>query len=124
ELLRVCSVGQALDELEGVLVQHLLLVVLVLHEVVELLAQIVEEDGVGVDVLEEVLARSLAVTLELDATVRIVQIEHGVECVIVEIGLLADDRLDVLAYADARHSWSNPLLTLSTSSGNPRSSNW
>ena len=70
ELLRVGEVVELLDEGEVVLREHLGLVVLLLDEVVEPLLQRVEEDGVLVDVLQEVLARRLAVLVELDLAVR------------------------------------------------------
>ena len=83
ELLRVRALVQRLDELERVLVENVLLVVLLLDEVVELFLERVEEDRVLVDVLEEVFAGRLAVLVELDLAVRVVQVQHGVERVVV-----------------------------------------
>ena len=83
ELLRVGEVVELLDEGEVVLREHLGLVVLLLDEVVEALLEGVEEDGVLVDVLEEVLARRLTVLVELDLAVVAVEVEHRVERVVV-----------------------------------------
>ena len=65
---------EVLDVLEVVLVQDVLLVVALLDQVFHLLFQIVEEDGVLVDVLEEVLARCLSIGLELDLAVGVVEV--------------------------------------------------
>jgi len=83
-------VDQELDELARVLVQNLGLVVVLLDEVVQLLVEIVEEHGVLVDVLQEVLIGSLAILLELDLTVGAVQIEHRVERVVIHVAVAAD----------------------------------
>ena len=53
------------DELEGVPIQDLFFVVLVLYQVVQALLEAVEEDCVLVDVLEEVLSDGKLVHLEL-----------------------------------------------------------
>ena len=84
ELLLVRAVVELADEVHRVLVEGLALVVLVLHQVVELLFQVVEEHRVVVHVLQEVLVRSLTVGLELDLAVRAVQVQHGVELVVAQ----------------------------------------
>jgi len=116
ELLRVGAVVEAREELEGVLVQHLRLVVAVLHQVVELLPEVVEEDGVLVDVLEEVLPGRSAVGLELDAPVLSVEVEHRVERVVVEVRVYA-------GICESRcQNRANPSRTRVTSSAVPSSS--
>ena len=74
-----------LDELRGVLVQDVALVVALLDQVLELLLQVVEKDRVLVDVLEEVLPGRLVVGIELDPAVRVVEVQLRVERVVVQI---------------------------------------
>ena len=57
ELLGVGAIGQRLDEVAGVLVENLALVIVLAQKVVDLLVLVVEEDSVLVDVLQEVLPR-------------------------------------------------------------------
>ena len=83
ELLGVGAVQQRLDEVARVLVENLALVVVLLDQVVELLVLIVEEHGVLVDVLQEVLVGGFPVLVELDLAVRVVQVQHRVQRVIV-----------------------------------------
>ncbi len=83
ELLGVGAVQQCLDEVPGVLVENLALVVVLPDQVVDLLVLIVKEDGVLVDVLQEVLPRGQPILVELDLTVGSVQVEHRVERVVV-----------------------------------------
>ena len=59
-------------------VQTCALPISLLDQVVELLLDVVEEDRVLVDVLEEVLARGLAVRVELDPPAGVVQVQPGV----------------------------------------------
>jgi hypothetical protein len=56
-----------------------LVVVLVLDEVVDLLFEVVEVDGVLVDVLQKVLVGSFAVLVELYVAVVVVQVQQCVE---------------------------------------------
>ena len=74
-----------LDELRGVLVQDVALVVALLDQVLELLLQVVEEDRVLVDVLEEVLPGRLVVGIELDPALRVVEVQLRVERVVVQL---------------------------------------
>src|SRR5699024_3862482 len=125
ERLAVGVVEQLQHEVPGVLLEHLGLVVAVLDQVVQLLVQVVEEDGVLVDMLEEVLAGGLTVLVELDVPVRVVQVEHGVERVVVEALALARP---ARVGAVGGHGWccqnsSNPSRTRMTSSCVPISSN-
>ena len=140
ELLLVRAVVELADEVHRVLVEGFALVVLVLHQVVELLFQVMEEHGVVVHVLQEVLVRGLAVSLELDLAVGAVQVQHGVQLVIAQplvggrhLGLFDGGtgfRAGALAFGpgyfcvcDSRvQNVSNPLLTRATSSGVPISS--
>ena len=78
-------VKQALHKLEIVLFQHVLFVVLVFHEVGELLLEVVEEHRVLVDVLKEELPCRLTVLVKLDLAVRGVQVEEGVKGVVVDL---------------------------------------
>ena len=124
ELLGVGVVEQLAHEVSRVLVEHLALVVVLLHQVVQLLVQVVEEDGVLVDVLEEVLACRLMILLELDVPVRVIQVEHGVERVVVQTLPLGRHG----AAALGGHCWccqnsSNPSRTRMTSSCVPINSN-
>ena len=64
----------------------------------------------------EVLARGLAVRVELDLPVRVVQVQHRVERVVIQIRLFADDVLYIAVFSELAHSLSNPRLTTSTSS--------
>lgn len=84
ELLAVGEVVELLDELHRVLLDDGTLVVLLLHEVVQALLERVEEHRVLVHVLQEVLPCGALVGVELDLAVRVVQVEHRVEGVIVE----------------------------------------
>jgi len=83
ELLGVGVVEQLTHVVARVPVEHLALVVVLLDQVVQLLVQVVEEDRVLVDVLQEVLPRRLTVLFELDVPVRVVEVEHGVERVVI-----------------------------------------
>ncbi len=85
ELVGVGGLEGVLDELRGVLVQDVALVVALLDQVLELLLQVVEEDRVLVDVLEEVLPSRLVVGVELDPAVRVVEVQLRVERVVVQI---------------------------------------
>lgn len=119
ELVGVGGLEGLLDEVRGVLVQDVALVVALLDQVLQLLLQVVEEHGVLVDVLEEVLARSLVIGVELDLPVRVVEVQLGVEGVVVEArvnSLRAGVRQRVC------QNVSNPSLTRATSVGVPRSS--
>src|SRR5699024_8379599 len=101
--------------------EHALLVVVVLDEVVEPLAQRVEEHRVLVDMLEEEGARGLTVLVELDLAVRAVEVEHRVERVVVHLGLLLEGGHAVLRDCRCQNCL-NPSRTRVTSSFVPRSS--
>ena len=83
ELLREGPIGQRLDEVAGVLIQNLALVIVLADEVVDLLVLIVKENGVLIDVLQKVLPRSENVLVELNLAIGAVQIEHRVESVVI-----------------------------------------
>src|SRR5262249_52156103 len=85
KLFGVGPVEQALDEVAAVLIENLTLVVVLLGQVVELLVDVVEEHRVLVDVLAEVLMRSLHILVELNIAVGVVQIQHRVERVVVRL---------------------------------------
>ena len=76
---------QLLDVREVVLVQDVLLIVALVHQVLQLLFQVVEEHRVLVDVLEEVLASRRTVRVELDASVRVVQVKLRIQRVVVQL---------------------------------------
>ena len=120
ELVGVGGLEGGLDELRGVLVQDVALVVALLDQVLELLLQVVEEDRVLVDVLEEVLPGRLVVGVELDPAVRVIEVQLRVERVVVQLrgghGLRAGVRQRVC------QKFSNPSLTRATSVGVPSSS--
>ena len=85
ELVGVGLLVQLLDIREIVLVQDVLLVVALVHQVLQLLFQVVEEHRVLVDVLEEVLASRRTVRVELDVSVRVVQVKLRVQRVVVQL---------------------------------------
>ena len=128
ELLGIRAIQQRLDEVARVLVENLTLVVVLLDQVVELLVLIVEEHRVLVDVLQEVLVGGLAVLVELDLAVRVVQIQHRVERVVVRLigqpmhaggyRLCSDGCWHVCSFQKS----ARPARTASTSSGVPISS--
>src|SRR5690606_8535826 len=117
ELLGVRELVQALDEVAVVLLEHRRVVVLVLDQVVEPLVERAEEDRVLVDVLEEVLPGGLAVLVELDVPVDVVEVQHRVERVVVHALLLYADTGDCRC-----QNRPNPSRTRVTSSGVPISS--
>ncbi len=84
ELLVVGEVVELLDELVRVLLQQGAVVVLLLDEVVETLLEGVEEHRVLVHVLQEVLPCGTLVGVELNLAVRVVEVQHRVEGVIIE----------------------------------------
>ena len=71
-------------EIARILVQHVGIVIAFIHQVAQLLVQVVEEHRVLVDVLQEVLARRTTIGLELDVPVRVVQVQHRVQRVVVQ----------------------------------------
>ena len=130
ELLGVRAIQQRLDEVAGVLVEHLALVVVLLDQVVELLVLIVEEHGVLVDVLQEELARGEDVLVELNPALGVVQVQHRVERVVIRF---AGERVRAVGgyrlcscdgwwHVCSFQKSSSPARTASTSSGVPMSS--
>ena len=71
-------------EIARILVQHFGIVIAFVHQIAQLLIQVVEEHRVLVDVLQEVLARRTTIGLELDVPVRVVQVQHRVQRVVVQ----------------------------------------
>ena len=71
-------------EIARILVQHFGIVIAFVHQVAQLLVQVVEEHRVLVDVLQEVLARCTTIGFELDVPVRVVQVQHRVQRVVVQ----------------------------------------
>src|SRR5262249_52679993 len=130
ELLRIRTVDQALDEVAAVLIENLTLVVVLLDQVVELFVDVVEEHRVLVDVLTEVLMRGLAVLVELNLPVGVVQIQHRVERVVIRLAGQRTRRGGGYRLCSCDgwwHVWSfqksaRPARTASTSSGVPISS--
>lgn len=116
----VARLEQGLNEVKIVLFEDGVVVIALVHEVLEFLFQVVEVDRVLVDMLEEVLACSLPVGVELNLAVGVVKIELSVE------GMVVQRRVEVLL-ARVRQScfqnFSNPSRTTSTSLGVPSSSN-
>ena len=84
EFRRVSLIEQRRDEAEVVLVEHLLLVVALFHQVVELFLQRVEEHRILVHVLQEILTRRFTILVELQTAIGVVQVQHGVERVVIE----------------------------------------
>ncbi len=75
---------KALDEVEGVSIDHVFFVVVVFQEEFELLLESVEEDSVLVDVLEEELAGCFLVGLEANLSVLVIDIQHRVQRVVIK----------------------------------------
>ena len=121
ELVGVGLLVQLLDVREVVLVQDVLLVVALVHQVLQLLFQVVEEHRVLVDVLEEVLASRRTIRVELDVSVRVVQVKLRVQRVVVQ--LRGGSFLYACVGVVFCQNCSSPSRTLETSSGVPRSSN-
>ena len=71
-------------EIARILVQHFGIVIAFVHQVAQLLIQVVEEHRVLVDVLQEVLTCRTTIGLELDVPVRVVQVQHRVKRVVVQ----------------------------------------
>src|SRR5690606_30046863 len=84
ELLAEGVLEQITDEVHRVLVEGFTLVVLVLHQVFKLLIEIMEEHGVVVHVIQEVLAGSIAVHLKLNLSIWTVKVQHGVQIVVAQ----------------------------------------
>jgi hypothetical protein len=120
EFLVIGMVEEVAHKIEGILVQHLLLVVTLRHQIIELLPEIVEEDRVLVDVLEEILLGRLPVLVELDFSIRVIKVQHGVERMIIQRGDFR--RLGRFLERHRVQNRSSPCLTLSTSSSVPSSS--
>ncbi len=117
EFLRIGMVEEIADEVEGILVQHCLLVIAFTQKVIELFAQIVKEHRVLVHVLKKVLARSQPIPVQLNPAILIVKVQHRIQrmviqhcCVRLLQGPLECQRVQNL---------SNPCLTLTTSSPVP-----
>ncbi|MNV97658.1 hypothetical protein D3C71_1928090 [compost metagenome] len=77
-------IEQVAHEVERILVENLLLVVALGDEVIELLAQVMEEHGVLVDVLQEVLLGGQPVLVELYPAVLVIEVQHRVQRVVIE----------------------------------------
>ena len=112
ELLGVGLLEQVLDELVVVLVEDGLVVVLVLDEIADLLLQVMEVDGVLVDVLEEVLVGGFPVLVELDVAVAVVEVQHRVERVVVQLFRLGHRLCDALSEIRG-HAFPVPCLVCS-----------
>ena len=120
ELPRIGLVEEIAHEVEGILVEDFLLVIAFRHQVIELLPQVMEEDGVLVDVAQEILLRRLAVAVELDPPLIVIEVQHGVQRMIIERRFCRGARFRLGQRVQNR---SSPCLTAMTSSAVPRSSN-
>ncbi len=112
---------QILDVLKGVLAQHLLLVIPLLHQVTQLLFQVMEVNRVLVYVAKEILARRQAVRVKLDLPVLVVQVQLRVQRVIVAFG--GKGRLQTGVRQMLNQNFFSPSFTNETSREVPRSSN-
>ena len=121
ELVSVGLLVEVLNVLEVVLIEDVLLVVALPDQVFHLFFQVVEEDGVLVDVLEEVLACGLSVGLELDLAVGVVEVQLRVERVVIQLGG-GGWFYSCVSEVFCQNSL-NPSRTRETSSAVPRSSN-
>ena len=132
ELLGIRAIQQRLDEVAWVLVKNLTLVIVLADQIVELFVLVVEEDSVLINVLQKVLVCSLAVLIELNLAVCVVQIQHRIERVVIRLGgapgkvgmraggyrLCSDGCWHVCSFQKS----ARPARTASTSSGVPISS--
>ena len=84
ELPAVGLVPDVALEIARILIQHVGIVIAFVHQVAQLLIQVVEEHRVLVDVLQEVLTCRTTIGLELDVPVRVVQVQHRVQRVVVQ----------------------------------------
>ena len=133
------AVEEIAHEIEGILVEHFLFVIALGHQIIELFPQVMEKDGVLVDVLEEILFGRHPVLVELDPPLLVIEVQHGVQRVIVQrrdfrglcrlVARGMGKSVERLFTRIPRHrrghrvqNRSNPLMTLATSSAVPRSS--
>ena len=109
---------ERVEELGGVLLEHGTLVIVVVDQVLQAFGRAAESLGIGIHVRGDERAHGVAVFVELYAPVAAVQIEHGVERVVVLLWVLG-------------HGWScgwvrknsmSPFLTARTSALVPMSS--
>ena len=103
ELVGVRALERVLDEVPVVLLNGVRLVVLVGDQVVDLFFQVVEVDGVLVDVLEEELVRGLAVLFKLDLAVFVVEVQKRVERVVIQLVAFVDRLRDILTDSLGSH---------------------
>ena len=89
EFMGVGLLKEVFNEVKVVAGEHLRVVVLVFDQVFHFFFQVVEEHGVAVDVLEEELVGGLPVLAELDLPIGVVQVEQGVQRVVVELFFFA-----------------------------------
>ena len=85
EFVGVGALKQGLDEVKVILLEQLRLVVLVFHQVTHLLFQVMEVDRVLVDVLQEELVRSLAILIELNLSILVIEIEQCIQRVVIQL---------------------------------------
>ena len=83
ELMRVGLLVELLNKGHIVSLDHALFVVAFAYEVLQFFFQVVEKHGVLIDVLEEVLPHGFVILLELDLALGVVQIELGIERVVI-----------------------------------------
>ena len=118
--MRVGGLEGRRDELRRVAVENGLLIIALLNQIGELLLNAPEVDRIPIDVLKEVLTRRLAIRIELDPAVLVIQVQRGIQGVIITL------RGGGCFRPGVRHRFcqnvSNPSLTRSTSVGVPRSS--
>ena len=129
ELDPVGRVPDAGDEGSVVLFDDRSFVIAFLDQIAQLFLQRVEEDGVLVDVLQEILPRRHAVGIKADLSLVVVEIQHRVQRVIVEALPFGGDRLGGGGVAQIAvencvfQNLSSPSVTRAMSVAVPASSN-
>ena len=103
ELVGVRALERVLNEGPVVLLNGVRLVVLVGDQIVDLFFQVVEVDGVLVDVLEEELVGGLAVLVKLDLAVFVVEVQKRVERVVIQLVACIDRLRDILTDSLGSH---------------------
>ena len=85
ELIGISALEQLLNKGEIILLNDLRVVVLVINQVIDLFFQIMEVDRVLINVLQEELVSGLAVFFKLNLAVSIVEIQHRVQSVVIQL---------------------------------------
>ena len=89
EFMCVGLLKEVLNKIKVVAGKHLRVIVLVFDQVFHFFFQVVEEHSVAVDVLEEELVGGLPIFAELNLPIGVIQVEQGIQRVVVELFFFA-----------------------------------